>query len=609
AVENANALLHVINDVLDFSKIEAGKMTVAVEEFSLRNVVDSVLENVTGRATAKKIAVAAVVHREIPQRVMGDASRLRQVLLNLVGNGVKFTDCGEVVVRVHMLFQNAEKIVVRFEVEDTGIGMTNADLQKLFQPFEQADNSSSRKFGGTGLGLAISRRLVDLMGGRIGVKSALGKGSTFWFELPFLVPPQPLNECFFPGLVFLHAVVAVANSSQRQALLEQLQGWGVLCQPATTPANLIRTGQNELVSATIPLIVVDDEMLAQGGEELGKSLRENQERVQYILLTNPAGSLATNQAGPARWVQTLLKPVREQPLFGALVAAATGDQPKTSEEAKGVAGTATTPAPPPPAAAKRTPISDLRILVAEDHPFNRKLCQLMLENVGAHADWAVNGREAVQKFSSGNYEAILMDCNMPELDGFAATAAIRKLEANRPAQSRVRIIALTANALAGERERCLAAGMDDYVAKPFTAQQLYQALLGAAPAQPAAPPPLSASNFDPGPLQKLCDELERNAVIDMVSDFLKEFPDRLEQLHRLQRNSAWPELERSAHSLKGLARLFGFNELPDLFLAIEDAAEMADAARVETAFAALAGKTEPAAAQLRAWLDQARQQR
>jgi len=218
----------------------------------------------------------------------------------------------------------------------------------------------------------------------------------------------------------------------------------------------------------------------------------------------------------------------------------------------------------------------------------------MLANFGAQAEWAVNGREAVAKFSPGRCDAILMDCNMPELDGFGATAAIRKIEAEQKVAHPVRIIALTANALVGERERCLAAGMDDYIAKPFTTQQLYYALLAAVPSAtgPAAtgappPPAPTGEDFNPARLEQLCRELDRAAVADMVRDFLTEFPARLEEIQRLNTAAQWPELERAAHSLKGLAALFGFPELSARFLAIEDGAEAADAARVKTALAVL----------------------
>jgi len=604
AAESANALLHVINDVLDFSKIEAGKMTVARENFSIRAIVDSVLENTAAHVAVKKVELAAIVRREIPRQLKGDPGRLRQVLLNLVGNGVKFTDRGEVVVRVQPLQQSPGKIVLRFEVADTGVGLTADEIKQLFQPFTQVDTSSSRKFGGTGLGLAISRKIVELMGGKIGVHSRPGKGSTFWFELPFEVPPQPAIERSFPGLVFLQAVVAVPNASLRESLVEQLRGWGVDCRAATV-AELGRTLRHGLRAAVIPLVICDDGMLAAGGAELRRQLAENKERVQGILLASPAGSLGQDQAGLASFVNVLLKPVREQPLFDALVAVVSGIKVELNQPVARPAG-GTEAGAREPSAPKRTAISDLRILVAEDHPFNRKLCQLMLDNFGARAEWAVNGREAVEKFQPGKCDAILMDCNMPELDGHQATAAIRKIEAEKKVARPVRIIALTANALTGERERCLAAGMDDYISKPFTAQQLYHSLLAAAP--PAGSGTPDAGTFNSARLEQLCNELDRAAVVDMIGDFLNEFPGRLAEIQRLEADASWIELERAAHSLKGLAALFGFQNLSEKFLALEDAAEAGDGPRVKTALAGLDTQVGSATQQLRDWLENNRSQ-
>jgi PAS domain S-box-containing protein len=597
AVESANALLHVINDVLDFSKIEAGKMTVAREAFSLREVVDSVLENVATRGAGKKITLAAVIRREIPQRLTGDPVRLRQVLLNLVGNGVKFTERGEVVVRVESLTPSQGKTFFRFEVADTGIGIGADEIKNLFQPFVQVDTSSSRKFGGTGLGLAIARKIVEALGGKIGVRSAPGQGSTFWFELPLEVPSQPASARIFPGLTFLQAIVAAPNASLRESLVAQLNGWGVDCRAVATPAEFSRTLRHELRAAVIPLVICDDEMLERGGAELRRLLAENKDRMYCVLLASPAGSLGADAAGPAGFGNVLLKPVREQPLFDALLAVFAETKIELTQPAE-VAAADTKFFEREPAAPKRTAISDLRILVAEDHPFNRKLCQLVLESFGARVvAWALNGREAVEKFQTENCDAILMDCNMPELDGLEATAAIRKIETEKNAPRRVRIIALTANALAGERERCLAAGMDDYLSKPFTGQQLYHALLA------AVPPAAVNGDFDPARLEQLCDELDRAAVAEMVGDFTSEMPERLAEIQRHAAEKSWAELERAAHSLKGLGVLFGLQKLSAIFLAIEDAAEAGEPARVQAALANLPAETEAGIRQLRGWLE------
>jgi PAS domain S-box-containing protein len=507
AAESANALLHVINDILDYSKIEAGKMSIAQEEFSLRGVVDSVLEIASTREPGKKINLASIVTRDVPHRLVGDSGRLRQVLLNLVANGIKFTDQGEVVVRIHPLIHSQGRIHLRFDVTDTGIGLTEEQTQKLFQPFMQVDTSSSRKFGGTGLGLAISRRIIQLMGGRIGVHSAKGAGSTFWFELPFAVPPQPAIERSYPGLVFVQVFICSTNASLRESLAERLRGWGIDTREISTVNELAQTIANNLKGIVMPLILCEDEMLTAGGASLRQLFAEKCDPSQCLLLASPAATVGGEAGDLNLFANVLLKPVREQPLFDALVAAVGGKKPELLQPVKIAGDTevvrrATT--------RPRTPISDLRILAAEDHPFNRRLWQLMLESFGASADWAENGREAVEKFKPGAYDAILMDCNMPELDGPEATAAIRHIEIEHQSPQRIRIIAVTANALVGEREKCLAAGMDDYLSKPFTAQQLYQALLAAAPVQT-----LTGENFDPAVLELLAPRRTRRGSVGM----------------------------------------------------------------------------------------------
>jgi PAS domain S-box-containing protein len=597
AVESANSLLHVINDVLDFSKIEAGKMNIAQEEFSLRPIVDGVLENAATREPGKKINLAAIVRRNVPHQLVGDSTRLRQVLLNLVGNGIKFTSQGEVVVRVQPLTHTHGRIKLRFEVTDTGIGLSPEQTNKLFQPFTQADTSASRKFGGTGLGLAISRKIVELMGGRIGVHSTVGTGSTFWFELPFAVPPQPAIERSFPGLVFTQVLVAAPNASFRESLMERLRGWGIDCRELATAPELCRTIRHDLRATIMPVVLCDDEMLELGGANLRELLEKNQGRIQCILLAGPTATLGDEEKDLTQFAShlatVLLKPVREQSLFDALVNIVARHKPQALHAVRLPGDTEMVRRE---TAAKHSPIAHLRILAAEDHPFNRKLWQLMLDNFGVRAEWAEDGREAVNKFKPGKYDAILMDCNMPELDGHEATAAIRQLEAEKNISPRVRIIAITANALVGERERCIAAGMDDYLPKPFTSEQLYQALLAAVPKQK-----IPAKTFSPDPLEQLCSELGRPAVCEMTGDFLAELPDRLKEIHRLHAAGQWPELKRAAQSLKGLFTLYGFLPLAETLQAVVAAAGLADATSTGIALAGFDEAAEKAAGELSEW--------
>jgi PAS domain S-box-containing protein len=606
AAESANSLLLVINDVLDFSKIEAGKMTIAMEEFSLRPIVDAVLENASTREPAKKLQLAAVVRRDVPHRLVGDSTRLRQVLLNLVGNGIKFTQQGEVVVRVQPQLVTPGQVQLRFEITDTGIGLTPEQAKKLFQPFEQANTSSSRKFGGTGLGLAISRKIVELMGGRIGVQSTAGAGSTFWFELPLVVPPQPAIAQGFPGLVFAQVLIAAPNANLRESLAERLRSWGVDCREVSSARELSRMIRHELHAAVLPIVLCDDEMLALGGVELRQQLAEHQERLQCILLAGPTATLDNDKNVLAQFASVLasvlLKPVRETALFDALVAVVAGKKTGAARTARPTGDTEVIKGKP---VAKQTPISPLRILAAEDHPFNRKLWQLMLDSFGARAEWVENGRLAVEKFAPGRFDAILMDCNMPELDGHEATAAIRQIEAEHPGTPRVRIIAITANALVGERERCMAAGMDDYLSKPFTSQQLYQSLLLAVPTptDPTAPATTRPA-LNHGQLEQLCGDLGRAAVSEMAGDFLNEMPDRLSEIHRLHAAAQWNDLKRAAHSLKGLFALFGAVALSDLLQTVEEAAGVEDARTVGTVLASLDAQAALVAGRLRDWRQQ-----
>ena len=595
--QSANALLHVIDDVLDFSKIEAGKLTIVNEEFAIRSVLDAVLEVISHRDPDKKINLAGIIQHEVPVKVQGDPQRLRQILLNLVGNAAKFTEKGEVVVRVKLVADFAGQPVVRFEIKDTGIGLSEEQMNRLFQPFMQADQSSSRRFGGTGLGLAITRRLIELMSGRIGVTSRLGEGSTFWFELALPSVDQPLLQQSHPALAFAHAVLAVKQPSLCESLREQFRNWGVQCSETHDAGELVRQMEKLIAQRHTPFVICDEDLFAEAGNILRPELARLRRSSHCVLLSNPATAVAQDEDTLDMFENVLLKPVKQSHLFDTLVTAIEGRNPQT---ARLRGGTDFYRGRDKSIEHKR--LAQLRILLAEDHHINRKLCLLMLEELGATADTAVNGLEVLAALADKEYDLILMDCNMPEMDGYQATQAIREQEASplNVKRRRNRIIALTANALIGERERCLEAGMDDYLAKPFTASELRNVL----DASMGWRNPVPETTASLSRLEQLASELDRESIEMMVRDYIEELPIRLAKMELLAREEKAKPLEMEAHSLKGLSATFGLRELEGEFRAMEQAARRGELQQLQPGFVALQASIEEAVIKLKSWLAQ-----
>jgi PAS domain S-box-containing protein len=452
---SAEALLHIINDILDFSKIEAGKLELEEIDFDLYATVEEAVGLLAEKASVKGLELICHIDAQPPCWLRGDPGRLRQVLLNLAGNAIKFTERGEVVVCAHLEEQGPGGTVVRCEVRDTGEGIP-ADVQpRLFGSFTQADTSTTRKFGGTGLGLAISKRLVSLMGGEIGLTSEPGRGSTFRFTVRLgkgeAAPPAPQRNEALRGL---RALVVDDNATNRMVLTRNLAGWGL--RVAEAPGGAEALAALRSAEETFALALLDFQMPEMDGLELARHIKADPAlaSVRLIMVTSLGVRGQREQARAAGIDGYLVKPVRLSQLYDCLVTVMAAPEPLPS-------------APPTPAAdsQRRPPIAHgPRVLLAEDNVINQTLALHLLEKLGCCVDVVANGREAVTAVARGEYALVFMDCQMPEMDGFEATAAIRQAETG---SRRVPIIALTASAMQGDREECLAAGMDDYLSKPL----------------------------------------------------------------------------------------------------------------------------------------------
>jgi two-component system sensor histidine kinase/response regulator len=462
------ALLALINDILDFSKVEAGKLQLETLDFNLVQVVEEAAELVGESATGKSLELLAYCSPEVPANLRGDPARIRQVLLNLASNAIKFTAEGEVVVRAQLEDTTAEGVVVRFEVSDTGVGIAEEDQQRLFDPFSQADSSTTRRYGGTGLGLAICRQLVSAMGGSLGVRSRPGEGSTFWFTLPLEPAQDPaLAAPARPGgLSGVRVLVVDDNQTNRLILEDQLGAWGM--RPdcvADGETALARLAAAERAGTPYELCVLDLCMPSMDGLEVARRIRaEASSRPGLVLLTS-GGDLSAADVTAAGIDGSLSKPVQLARLARALdEAMATAQQPEEVQPAQPVqrAGVA-----------RVRPGGRGHVLVVEDSFTNQLVAVGILEHLGYSAEVAGNGLEALTAMERTTFDAVLMDCQMPEMDGYAATAEIRRREGST---RHTPVIAMTASATAGDRERCLEAGMDDYVPKPVHPDEVVIAL-------------------------------------------------------------------------------------------------------------------------------------
>lgn len=460
---SADALLALLNDILDLSKIEAGKLELENVNYSLTEVIESTIEMFAFKAEEKKIHLCCLVEPNVRLNLGGDPGRLRQVLVNLLSNAIKFTAIGEVTLTVSE-WAPAEPQTnygsLRFEVKDTGAGLSEATKARLFQPFSQADSSTSRRFGGSGLGLSISKKLVELMGGEIGVDSRPGSGSTFWFSLP--APPRQ-SERHQEELAPLSPRILVAddNETDRKVVRYLLLRRGIKFSEARDGAEALSELRRAAVEGLpFDIALIDYQMPGMDGLSLGNQIQADPllDRTRLVIMTSFADRKIGKQALKQGFSSYLAKPFKQASLFECF-------------DLSGASGR-TSQAGPEPGNLKSGK-NGIRVLIVEDNLVNQRIALKMLQNLGYTPDVASNGREAIETFLRNPYEAILMDCQMPEMDGFETTKEIRKLES---AGARIPIIALTANAMSGDRELCVEAGMDDYLAKPVDLQQLDAAL-------------------------------------------------------------------------------------------------------------------------------------
>ncbi|MBN2194026.1 MAG: response regulator [Polyangiaceae bacterium] len=562
------SLLTIINDILDFSKIEAAKLEVKNEVFSIRTLIEELASLLSERAHAKDLELATHIPHDVPDRVIGDAQRLRQVLTNLTGNAIKFTETGEVVIRVTRVGGSKARVVLRLEVVDTGIGIAVEDRQKLFRAFVQLDGSMTRTHGGTGLGLAISQRLVELMGGKLLVDSEPGRGSRFWCELPFELTNQ-VPSMRPVGAERERLLIVDDNQTNRSILEELLTSWSVRHGSASSgPAALELLEEAHATGDPFTIALVDMQMPGMSGLDLARDVHRDSrfERLRILMLTS-LGESAARAEGLPQWVErVLVKPVRQAELAAALPSV----RPHTDSGR-------------PRSFSLPTTTGDenrYRLLLVEDHPLNQEVMKDMLGELGFPVEVAEHGQEALERLAAKDFSLVLMDCQMPVLDGYDATREIRKREHNSGA-ARMPIIAVTAHALVDEREKVLRAGMDDIVTKPVQTASL-RAILDrwlpqARTFQPSEAAPLAAppgSEGEPG------DGASPNAgrrILDpnarrtprMRQLFIEQSQEDVDAVQEAAVAGDADVLGRKAHRLKGAAYMFGAERLGDAAATIE----------------------------------------
>ena len=572
---SSEALLMILNDILDYSKIEADHLELEAIPFDVSKVVHATASLLAVRARERHLELLAEVTPEVPRAVRGDPTRLRQILMNLIGNAIKFTEQGEVVVSVTTALAADDVVQLRFAIRDTGIGIAPEHLGSVFREFTQADSTMTRRYGGTGLGLAISQRLVRLMGGEITVTSEVGRGSEFSFTLPF---PAEVAAPRAAGLATLggrRMLIVDDNQTNRRILRDMLATEGIKVDEASTAGEGLEAIRGAAKKhAPYDLAILDVQMPDMDGFQLATAVRADRglARTRLLMLTS-AGQRGDGERCRELGIRGYLtKPMSRADLLEALGTVLAGPEETTTPEV-----------------VTRHTIAEsrraVRVLLAEDNPVNQQVAVAMLVKRGHEVHVAGNGREAVDAITQREYDVVLMDIQMPEMDGFEATHAIRAL----PKGKDLPIIGLTAHALSGERERCLSHGMTDYLAKPFKAHELFALVEGTAEPKRPAPQPLTAA--PPVDLEGFRATLREagaeSALYSIIDTFVRQAPDRLAALAGAVASGTGTEIAKAAHVYRGAAATIGARELAELLERVETTARAGDIEQAQEAFEGL----------------------
>ncbi|MBF0212253.1 MAG: response regulator [Magnetococcales bacterium] len=578
AVQSAELQLSVINDILDFSKIEAGKLILERIPFDPRAVVDSIGTMLSGAAYAKGLELVLHVSWRIHPELIGDAVRLRQVLINLVGNAIKFTQFGEVILRADLVEDDARQVRVRFHVIDTGIGITTQAREKLFQPFVQADSSTTRRFGGTGLGLVIAKQIIESMGGEIGLASQPGGGSIFWFEVSFDKVPgsQPAPR---PELGNIRVLVVDANETSRTVLENYLHVWGICCRCTASGMEALEMlrREGETRETAFDVVILDMGLPDRDGLEMARLIRASSRipPVRVMLLSSGIHleEAVLSEAGVGAFVMKPVGPNRLARSLEALIQES-GEEPRTESAGSRI----------------EIPFSG-KVLLVEDTFVNQQVASSMLKQMGLEVEIAKDGEEGVSKAFSGHPDVILMDMQMPVMDGLEATRRIREWESMRGYGEPVPILAMTANALSGDRERCLEAGMNDYLAKPVMWDALVsklaqwlptceRAMVASSPVARHYPEEGKALLLDPVCLERFWESMKAvpGTFTLVIEEFLGSAPNLLSAIERGGAGGEVEVVRAASHALKSNSATVGAMALSELCAVIEKAARERDVA-------------------------------